>query len=173
MLIDDILGELADILQRIDLEKVHEFIDGIINSKRVFVAGIGRSGLVAQAFAMRLMHLGFQIYVTGDATTPAISGGDILIAISGSGETKSIYHIAESAKKFGASIFLITSKGTSSIAKNSDQVLVLPESSIKILPLKSAFELAASILLDALIIITMQRTGATEQEMMQRHSNLE
>ena len=42
------------------------------------------------AFAMRLMHLGFVVYVIGDVTTPSINEDDCLIAISGSGETRTV-----------------------------------------------------------------------------------
>lgn len=65
-------------------------IEEIRNSDRIFVVGTGRSELVGKAFAMRLMHLGFNVHVVGEVTTPAIRDKDCLIAISGSGETKQL-----------------------------------------------------------------------------------
>jgi len=37
--------------------------------------GVGRSGLIGRAFAMRLMHLGFEVYVLGETITPAVEKG--------------------------------------------------------------------------------------------------
>ena len=39
-------------------EEVSYFIQELLDAKRIYVMGAGRSGLVAKAFAMRLMHLG-------------------------------------------------------------------------------------------------------------------
>ena len=38
-------------------------------NKRVFVIGAGRSGLIARAFAMRLLHLSFNVYVIGETAS--------------------------------------------------------------------------------------------------------
>jgi hypothetical protein len=40
--------------------------------RRWFCSGQGRSGLVAQMVAMRLMHVGFDAHAVGEATAPAI-----------------------------------------------------------------------------------------------------
>ena len=61
--------------------------------------GAGRSGLAAKAFAMRLMHLGFNVYLVGETTTPAVQPDDLVIAVSGSGETPSIANLGTIAKK--------------------------------------------------------------------------
>jgi Predicted sugar phosphate isomerase involved in capsule formation len=45
--------------------------------------GAGRSGLVAKAFAMRLMHLGMISYVVGETITPALQTGDLIVVLSG------------------------------------------------------------------------------------------
>src|SRR5919112_5858965 len=54
---------------------------------RWFCSGQGRSGLVAEMAAMRLMHAGFDAHAVGEPTAPSIGEGDGLIMISGSGET--------------------------------------------------------------------------------------
>ncbi|MEM2817946.1 MAG: SIS domain-containing protein, partial [Archaeoglobaceae archaeon] len=61
-------------------EKLNSFIRFIEEAERIFVVGIGRSGLVAKAFAMRLMHLGYKAFVIGETTTPRIEAGDLLVA---------------------------------------------------------------------------------------------
>ncbi len=49
---------------------VGQFIDELLSAKRIYVMGAGRSGLIAKAFAMRLMHLGMHSYVVGETITP-------------------------------------------------------------------------------------------------------
>ena len=170
---DRILTEISSILNQADEEKVLKLVEAILSSERIFLTGLGRSGLVARSFAIRLMHLGFKVLIVGEVTTPAIKKGDLLVAISGSGETAIVKHIVSKAKELGAVIFLITSKTDTSIGEISDQVLILPEIEKPILPLKSAFEAVTYILLDVTIVMIMQKTGVTSQEMMERHSNLE
>ena len=92
-LFDRILGELGSILHQIDLKDTEKLMEGILSSERIFLAGMGRSGLIARAFAMRLMQIGLEVYFVRDATTPAIGKGDLLVAISGSGETGGTHYI--------------------------------------------------------------------------------
>lgn len=54
-----ILAELMADAQQIDGEEVNALGEAIMQAKRVFVAGAGRSGFAARAFANRLMHTGF------------------------------------------------------------------------------------------------------------------
>ena len=170
---DRILEEFSSILHQVHEENVEELAEEVLSSDQVFIVGMGRSGLVARSFAMRLMQLGFPVYVIGDTTTPAIGAGDLLLAISGSGETETVYHIVYAAKSFGARVFLLTARTRSSIGDISDLVLVLPNSPQPVLPLRSTFEGVAHILLDVVVVLIMEKTGVTQKEMMKRHSNLE
>jgi len=170
---DKILGELGSILHQIQGERVEKFLDGIISAKRIFLTGVGRSGLIIRSFAMRLMQLGFHVYIVGDVTSPAISDKDLLIAISGSGETKITHHIVTKAKSLGAKVFLVTIYEKSSIGNISDLIISLPNSPNPILPLRSAFENAAHIFFEETVFLIMEIKGITQDEMMTRHSNLE
>jgi 6-phospho-3-hexuloisomerase len=172
-LTDNILMELGSILHQVNDEDTEKFVNGILSTNRIFLTGIGRSGLVIRTFAMRLMQLGFHIYIVGDTTTPAIGSSDLLITISGSGETGITHHIVTRAKNFGAKIFLLTIRAKSSIGNISDLIITLPDSAQPILPLKSAFESSAHIFLEAVIIMIIEKIGITQKEMMDKHSNLE
>ena len=172
-LLDKILEELGSILRQVDEGNAEKLVDGILSSRGIFIAGMGRSGLMARPFAMRLTQMGLRAYLAGDATTPAIDKGDLLIAISGSGETETTCHIASTAKSLGAGVFLLTASKTSRIASLADLVLVLPKSPRPTLPMGSAFESAVHIFLDAVVVLIMEKTGTTQQEMTRRHSNLE
>ncbi len=73
-------------------------------AQRVFVAGEGRSGFMAKAFAMRLMHLGLPVHVVGETTTPSVADGDVVVGVSGSGTTAGTVRVAEQAVKVGAAV---------------------------------------------------------------------
>src|SRR5512136_868994 len=74
----------------LDKAQTSAFFQRMLSVHRVYVAGAGRSGLIARAFAMRLLHLGFDVYVVGETVTPALQRGDTLVIFSGSGETHSM-----------------------------------------------------------------------------------
>jgi 6-phospho-3-hexuloisomerase len=170
---DKIMDEFNSILQQVDEKSAERMLEGILFSERIFLFGMGRSGLVIYPFAMRLMQMEVQVYMVGDATTPAIRKGDLLIVVSGSGETSVTYHVATRAKSFGAQVYLITCRTESRISGIADLALVLPETARNILPLRSAFEGGVYIFFDVLVNMIMERKGITRDEMMKRHSNLE
>ena len=115
-------GSIADTVS--DWEG-NQFMNALLSAPRIYVTGAGRSGLIAKAFAMRLMHLGMESYVIGETITPAMHEGDMLVVFSGSGETHSITDICRTAKMVGGTLALITSRRESSMAMTADLVIVL------------------------------------------------
>ncbi len=101
-----IVREVQDLLATLNEEEVKQFLSGIEleRNRRIFVWARGRSFLVLQGFAMRLMHLGYEVHVVGEITCPAIGEGDLLIVASGSGKTSSVVLFAEKAKQKGAKV---------------------------------------------------------------------
>ena len=91
-------------------------------SNRIFVYGAGRSGLVAKAFAIRLVHLGFQTFVIGETITAPVQEGDLVVIISGSGETIPAVMTAEIAHNLEAHVVSITAKKESEIAKFAEKL---------------------------------------------------
>ncbi|HZD42677.1 MAG TPA: 6-phospho-3-hexuloisomerase [Methanomicrobiales archaeon] len=173
-------------------EEVNAFIKEILNADRIFIMGAGRSGLVAKAFAMRLMHLGFQTYVVGETITPALRSGDLMIILSSSGETKTVADIAETAKGIGGRICLITSRMDSRIGRIADctvgieshrdeRVEVSGEYEIRQMigehksfaPLGTVFETTAMIFADAVISQLMDIKKIEVSAMKARHTTLE
>ena len=85
-----IIENLKEVIDKLDREAIKAMLQKTIDGNHIFVMGAGRSGLVAKAFAMRLMQLGLSVYVVGEITTPAVLPQDVVIAISGSGETHTV-----------------------------------------------------------------------------------
>ncbi len=155
-------------------EKLTQKLDG---ASRIFVAGAGRSGLIAKFFAMRLMHGGYEVFVVGEIVTPSIRNGDLLIVISGSGETETMIAFSKRAKELGAEIVLITTKTSSTIGDMANFVIQIgtPEQYSKIvgMPMGTTFELSTLMFLEATIAHIIHEKGIPEEEMRTRHANLE
>lgn len=175
-----ILAENSRLATEIDFNQIADIIPFIQNADRIFVVGAGRTGLALKAAAMRLMHLGFTVFVAGETTTPAIRDNDLLIAGSGSGTTGTIVKAAEKAVSVGAKVISISTSGTSPLAKLSDHVAILPAAqkqdhggAISKQYAGSLFEQSVLLLTDAIIQTLWQIDGTPAEELWQRHANLE
>lgn len=178
-----ICNELTEIIALIDHDKTTEFMKKIMASKRIFLSAAGRSKLMLMGFGMRLMHLGFEVHVLGDITTPAITKGDLLLIASGSGTTPSLVANANKAKSLEVDIALITTNVNSTIASIADVVVVVPTSTPKLTenlevkqssqPGGSLFEQTVLIYLDSLILAFMRENKIELNDIMIRHANLE
>lgn len=175
-------NHIRNLREELDTSQIEQLIKSINSSKNIFIMGAGRSGFVAKAFAMRLMHLGYSVYVVGETVTPKIKKDDLLIAISGSGETSSVINIAMKAKSMvGSKVAALTSNRNSSLAKLSDVVVTLKgkvktekdEKISKLAPLGTMFELTSLIFLDALVAELLNMKGLDEEDLKERHAILE
>ena len=92
--LDTVLAEIHGVATRIDRMQLDALASALLAAERIFVTGEGRSGFMARAFAMRLMHLGLPVFVIGETTTPAVRGGDTVVAVSGSGSTGGTVRVA-------------------------------------------------------------------------------
>lgn len=174
------LDEVTAILTHIADDSAESMVAEILAARRLFVVALGRSGLILRMFAMRLMQIGLEAHVVGDATTPAIAAGDLLIALSGSGRTATVVALAAKASSFGARVLAITSNRATPLAELADAVVVVPSGSVKAdlatptrLPLANALEQAMAILLDCVGAMVAERRGQDNAAMMRRHANLE
>ncbi len=188
--IEEILDNVRKVSDSLDPENIEQMNKVLKTSQNVFVMGLGRSGLMARAFAMRLMHLGISVYVVGETITPAITSEDCLLAISGSGETLSIISAAEMAQNRSAKIIAVTSYVESTLGKMANLVVHI-EGRTKIdseknyltrqingkhqslSPLGTLFEVTTLIFLDGIIAQLMVEMGKTEEDLKARHTVLE
>ncbi|OHB42073.1 MAG: 6-phospho 3-hexuloisomerase [Planctomycetes bacterium GWB2_41_19] len=176
-----ILDEIHSVLEKIDERAYEEFLSSILNAKNIFVTGQGRSGLVSRTFAMRLTHIGLNAYCVGDATTPNIDKGDLLVACSSSGSTHITRYIAGLAKKSQAAIVAVTSHKDSPLAGQADIIIELPVQEVStnykhsgsIQFRNTLFEQACLVYLDGVILSLVNKLNSSEKDMHKRHSNLE
>jgi 6-phospho-3-hexuloisomerase len=185
-----VVSEIVDCLGRIEGHALEAAAAHIAAAPRVFLAGAGRSGYMVRAFAVRLMHLGMVVHVAGDATTPALARGDVLVIGSGSGRTASLLAMAGRAKELGAGIVVFTIDPASPIGALAETVVAIPAPSPKAAsqptahgpsaslastkqPMGSLFEQSLLLVLDAMVLLLMERLDQSAHTMFARHANLE
>ncbi len=119
---------VAALIDRIDAS-FEQAVDMVLDSKgRVVVTGMGKSGQIGKKIAATLASTGTPALflhpaegVHGDLGM--VMRGDVVIALSNSGETEEIARMLPSLKRLGIQIIALTGNKESTLAKNSDVVL--------------------------------------------------
>jgi len=189
-------GIITKSVSTLDQHQMEIFFREILSAKRVYVAGAGRSGFIAKAFGLRLMHLGYNTFVVGETITPAFLSGDTLVMFSGSGETHSMASICDTAKELGGKVCLITASPGSRMARTADCIVNLGDftgyyrkdkNSFEIrqltgnyrsvtsafAPLGTLFETLALVFSDAVVSALMEAKKAEIRDMQDRLTNTE
>ena len=190
----EILEGIAEAVRGLDPSQVGWVIEALLQARsegrKILVVGAGRSGLVGKAFAMRLMHLGFNTYVLGETITPAIGDRDLVFVISGSGSSTLPLTVAKMAKNIGAKVLAVTSHPTSPLAMTADLVVEVPGRVMRsredeyhsrqllgdhepLAPMGTIFEDSCMVFLDCLIAELIARMGVSEEAMKSKHATIE
>ncbi len=172
-----VVDKLSSILEATDDSYDEKLTAMLDKANRIFLAGAGRSKLVGNFFAMRLVHSGYDVSVVGEIVTPSIKQGDLLIIISGSGETEQLVAFTKKAKDVGADIMLISTKSDSTIGDLADGVFQIgtPEmyAKVKGMPMGTVFELSTLLFLESTVSHIIHEKGIPEEIMRERHANME
>jgi len=186
----EIVKHVNDVINELSEEQIQIMMDQVQKANRIFLIGAGRSGMAARAFAMRLVQLGLTAYVIGESVTPGMKKDDLLIAVSGSGQTDSVVLAAEVAKGIGSPVLAITSYPDSPLGEIADYTVVIKgrtkidieKEHLKhqiegkhstLTPLGTLFEDSVMIFFDGIIAGLMKSMKAGEREMKDRHATIE
>ena len=170
---EELLGRIAAAMGKVRWADILELAEMLPRARRTFVTGAGRSGLVARSFGMRLMHAGLPTFIPGETITPAAGAGDLLVAISCTGQTGITDYIARRARQLGAKVVVLTADGDSALARDADKVVIIPAAEPDIVLRAAVFEHAASLSLDALFNVLSERLKVDLDQFRARHANLE
>jgi 6-phospho-3-hexuloisomerase len=175
------LADIAGVFERIGDAAADPLIDAIADAKRMVLFGCGREGLQMRGFAMRLFHMGRDVSVWGDMTTPPVGPGDLLFVSAGPGYLATAHVLVDIARKAGARTALVTAQAGGELARYVDIVTVIPAQTmaddqgakVSILPMGSMFEAAQMVFFELVILKLRDRLGETSETMRARHTNLE
>ncbi len=169
----EILQKIAAVMELVDWPSFLELADMLPRARRTFVTGAGRSGLVARSFGMRLMHAGLRAYIPGETITPAAGPGDLLVAISCTGQTGITHYFTQRARQLSSKVVVLTAEKDSPVARDADKVVLIPARDSDIVLRAAVFEHAASLCLDAVFNVLSERLKLDLAEFRSRHANLE
>lgn len=169
----DLLDRIAAVMAKVEWSDFVELARMLPPARRTFCTGAGRSGLVARSFGMRLMHAGLPVFIPGETITPAAGKGDLLVAISCTGQTGYTDYIAHRAREMGATVAVITADADSALAGDADKLIVIPAQAENIVIRAAVFEHATSLCLDAVFNVLAERLALDMEAYRQRHANLE
>lgn len=175
------LQDLGGVVARLKPDAADALIEEIVKAKRIALHGLGREGLQMRGLTMRLFHMGLDVHVVGDMTTPPLGRGDLLVISVGPGDLATAKAYMEVAKAGGARTAVITAQPDGGAAKRADVVLYIPAQTMaddqgarkSILPMGSLFETAQMLIFEMIVLKLRERTGETAETMRVRHTNLE
>ncbi len=153
----------------------------ILNAQRIALYGVGREGLMIKALAMRLFHMGLDVHVVGDMTTPHIGTGDLLIASAGPGHFATVEGLMRRAREAGAQSLLLTAVPDRKLSNIADHIVHLPAQTMasdqnapaSILPMGSLYEAAMFMFFEILILHLREVKGVSAEDMRAFHTNME
>ena len=142
----------------------------------VVITGLGKSGLVGAKIAATLSSTGTPSFFLHSADalhgdSGALTSGDVLIAISNSGETAEVNAIAKMAKAWRNQVIAITKNANSTLAKSADAVISIAFDR-EADPLNLAPTTSTTLTIavgDALASALMAHRGFTSQDFGKRH----
>lgn len=172
-----ILMEIEEVCDHVRESEVHAVLSQLHKEHAIFVDGEGRSGLIIRCFAMRLVHLGYRVYVVGETITPAMQPQDVYLGVSGSGSTESVCLQARKAKKAGCVCIGISAKEESELARLCDELLIIPgtvkkdqqEQRQSIQLLSSLFDQSLHVIVDMLALQLSYRDHISNDAATSRH----
>jgi arabinose-5-phosphate isomerase len=161
------LIKLSDNLPR-DFSALVDYIIGL--KGKVILTGIGKSGYIARKIAASFSSTGTASFYLHPAEAShgdlgMVGQNDLVIMLSNSGETKELFDIIDYCKRFTIKLVAITMGSNSTIAKNSDFLLLIPtiqEASLIAAPTTSALMMLS--IGDALTIAVQEAKGFSAED---------
>jgi 6-phospho-3-hexuloisomerase len=176
------VAEIGGAAAAVDPAGIDALVTALSEARRIVITGAGREGLMMRALAMRLFHLGLDVHVAGDMTTPPVGPGDLLLVSAGPGDLATIRALVGVATAAGARCACITAQPDGPVPRLCDPVLTIPAQTMandtgpapaSVLPMGSVFEGAQFLVFECLVLILRDRLGTSAETMRANHTNLE
>jgi arabinose-5-phosphate isomerase len=167
---------IAGLIERLDarFEKAVELLHAC--KGRVVVTGLGKSGLVGRKLAATFASTGTPALFlhTGEALhgdLGMLTAGDVMLAISTSGETAELIELLETVKRLGVPLLALTANAKSTLAQASNIVLdiAVKEEACSLNLAPTASTAAAMAMGDALAIALLERRGFQAEDFAALH----
>lgn len=167
---------ILSLIERLDDSFVRA-VDLVYNCKgKVVVTGLGKSGLICRKIAATLsstgtpslfLHAGEGIH--GDLGM--IMKGDVVLAVSNSGETDELLMILPIIRRLGLKLIVMTGNPNSTLSRAGDVILnaAVKEEACPMGLSPTASTTVALALGDALAVVVLEKKGFKEEDFALRH----
>ncbi|SDV48200.1 KpsF/GutQ family sugar-phosphate isomerase [Chitinasiproducens palmae] len=169
----DAVRDLASAIDGAFVEAVALLLDC---AGRVVVSGMGKSGHIARKVAATLASTGTPAFFVHPAEAShgdlgMVTGADVFIALSNSGETEELLRIMPLIKRLGARLIALTGQPASSLAKLADVHLpvVVAKEACPLNLAPTASTTAALALGDALALAVLDARGFGADDFARSH----
>jgi len=143
---------------------------------KIIVVGIGKSGHVGQKISATLTSTGSTSVVLNSVDAlhgdlGIVSDGDVVLALSYSGESEELLNLLPALKRFLVRIICITGAPKSSLARHSDVVLKVrvPKEACPFNLIPTASTTAMLVMGDALAMAVLQARGFKQRDFARFH----
>ena len=167
---------IVSLIDRLD-DRFIQAVELLYNCRgKVVVTGLGKSGLICRKIAASFSSMGTPSFFlhAGDANhgdMGMIVEGDVILAISNSGETEETLTLIPILKRIGVRLIAMTGNHDSTLSRAADVVLDagVPEEACPLGLSPTASTTAALALGDALAVILLEKKGFKEEDFALRH----
>ena len=127
----NLINSIERLYALMDLELIEKSVDAIDSAKKVYLFGVGASGIVCYDINYKLSRIGKDVVFNNDihlqlVNLNFITKEDACVCVSYSGNTKETVLVAEIAKKAGAKTVCICCYGRNELSKICDITLRVP-----------------------------------------------
>lgn len=145
-------------------ETINAALEKLVGARKLLLAGVGASSLVAKDFSYKLLKLGRTVLLNSDnhiqiSNASALGAGDALMALSYSGRSVETLRIAELAKKRGATVISVTGLQSNPLADVADIRLFTVADEDRVRSSAITARDAQLMLMDMLFILLLRHQG--------------
>lgn len=167
---------LLDSLGQEFVAAIQLLVSALENHRKIVVVGVGKSNNISHKIAATLNSTGSTAVVLNSQSAlhgdlGLISDGDVVLALSYSGETVELLDLLPSIRRFDVKLISISGREASTLVKYSDVSLLTPVSReacpMQLAPTSSST--AALVMGDALAMVLLDARGFTEEDFARYH----
>lgn len=162
---------VQETLALMDYDAVKRAVGLIQKARRVYLFGLGSSGLVAQELCHRLNRIGTPCIFLSDGHTSleyaaVIEPRDLMICFSYSGETKEVYLAAQHARERGVEVIAVTRDRDSTLSASASVLLKVPVTEKRVRVAAVASITSEMFLVDVLYMSFLQKDFERHEDML-------
>jgi arabinose-5-phosphate isomerase len=173
------IGELKRVADRLDEQferAIRLMLEVIESGRKIIIIGVGKSGQIGEKIAATLTSTGSPAFVLNPVNAlhgdlGIVAAGDVVIALSYSGETAELLNILPALKRFGVRLICMTGDLGSTLSKHSEVILNCSVEK-EACPLNLAPTSSTTVMLalgDALAMVLLEVRGFDEEDFLKFH----